>query len=510
MPNTPQDDRLNRLQSEVHNILRETTFGNPVKVSVPGGKTLVYRRRESEGRPDPVAYEENRSEARKAQHKRSQAQVEAWNKFSNPRQKSIVDNGVNPKRMRLMASNEEYERALMEHFPLAYELVEYVQGGGNVGNVSRITQLKPPVIHGIEDIADSVDWHLLSKGINAEHIETALSKDGKNVLLFMDDRAKPRLPQIKEILNKFGAPRILQKADDMSETTNQPHGFYVFELAPDEAMYQPSEKPASPEDGDWENDEQPRDMGDSLVDEYFELMESVYEPHCSTCGHFVFETDDPAEMKAKVELGKKAKKLDKKGVPKPAGNGTTFNMESDDEEDVEEAYGKIHPKMKKAMGSHKSFEARVGDPSGKKKKLHPSQLGDDLDVDCPNCGTDATEVNEHEFNGYYCARHGERLDKYSKACYECQGEREVRESLHVACPDCHSETTLESADCGVCGTVFTEDEVVDFAGYLADAVLPDTLDDTFVETEQDWGNGYATELADSLFADVDEDNPLPF
>ena len=47
----------------------------------------------------------------------------------------------------------------------------------------------------------------------------------------------------------------------------------------------------------------------------------------------MLETDSKSEMAAKVTFGKKAKKLDKKGLPKAAGNGTTFNMDSLEDED---------------------------------------------------------------------------------------------------------------------------------------------------------------------------------
>ena len=99
--------------------------------------------------------------------------------------------------------------------------------------------MKPPKIHSIEDMADSIDWHLLRKGINMEHLETALSKDGNKVMLFMDDRAQPRLAQIKEVLTKFGEPKILQKADEMNEATGQPHGFYIFQLKPRQVNVSP-------------------------------------------------------------------------------------------------------------------------------------------------------------------------------------------------------------------------------------------------------------------------------
>jgi len=404
MSDLHNDDRLEKLQENVHDALRETTFGKPISLDV-GGSTIVYRRRQYEGRPDSVTYEVTKEDSKKAQHKRSQAQTEAWKKFAEPGKKSLTEK-KSADRLRLTASTDGYESDLKENFPLAYELVEYVQGGGSMDNVSRMTQLKPPKVHGIEDIADSVDWHLLKKGINSEHIETALSKDGKQILLFMDDRAKARLPQIKEILTKFGEPRILQKAEDINETTSQPHGFYVFELTPDIALYTPREDAASvvKQMGDWESDEQ-RDMQDSFVDEDAELntlLETTLEPFCSTCGDQLFETDSKSEMAAKVLFGKKAKKLDKKGRPKASGTGTTYNMDSLEDEDFEfvEMCGDDHDyengkngKKKKKNDSEKdddyedsddpmeknksseAFDARVGDPKGKKKKDHKSTDG---------------------------------------------------------------------------------------------------------------------------------------
>ncbi len=516
--NMSNDERLDNLQNTVKDLLRETKtkFGNPVNVSLPSGENIVYRRRQYEGRPDPVSYEVSRSDSRKAQHKRSQAQVEAWNKLATPRKKSLVDSSANPKRMKLMASNDSYELNLMEKFPLAYELVEYVQGGGASSNVSRMLQLKPPVIYNIEDIADSIDWQLLNKGINSEHIETALNKEGTNVLLFMDDRAKPQLPQIKEILNKFGEPRILQKADDIAETTGQPHGFYVFELVPDTGLYQRREGDKQSAANDWEKDVEQRGANESVdIDEVYDFLTESIEPYCSTCGEEMFETGDPrhafkpssrlgdrkfqagqhrkkstsawklksfsasqddedndftevdetdsqSEMRAKVQFGKKAKKLDKKGHTVASGTGTTYNMDS---------------------------------------------------LECQNCGTAATELDEHEFKGYYCARHGNRLDKYSRACTPCQESTERAKNTIIACPDCHSKVTLEDANCGVCGTVFMEDEVTDYAGYLADRLVPYEEDDEIVEMDHNWDIDdvepcLAETLANTLFADVE--NEIPF
>jgi hypothetical protein len=526
-----------------------------------------------------------------------------------------------------MASDDSYELNLMEQFPFAYELVEYVQGGGTASNLTRMLQLKPPVIHGIEDIADSVDWHLLSKGINSEHIETALNKDGTNVLLFMDDRAKPQLPQIKEILNKFGEPRILQKADDIAENTGQPHGFYVFELTPDDGMYEPREV-KQPEAGDWDRDTEKRganhneSLDISMVESLF--AESL-EPFCSTCGDQLFEadprsafkpstkmadrkfqqgqrikkstsawklkdfsasqededydfteTDDQGEMKAKVEFGKKAKKLDKQGRVSASGTGTTYNMDSleDDGSDLDESLrrklktlakrkigrvGRQNVKAWKAAakGDHKTLGRLMGTattlrgadkqvrrakriatmpyiaakkvhkvasevkkqagralPDMKKmtktaRKVHskslktakalskklPSQRSYNPfeSLECQNCGTAATPLDEHEFHGYYCARHGNRLDKYSRACNECQTGSDT---CTIACPDCHSKTTMEDTSCGVCGTVFMEDEVTDYAGYMADNMFPYEEDDEIVEMDHNWDDDELDEKID--------------
>ncbi|MHA2063837.1 MAG: hypothetical protein ACXABY_05560 [Candidatus Thorarchaeota archaeon] len=622
------DNRLDILQDAVKDALGDKSkFGNPVSVSLPSGESIVYRRRQYEGRPDPVSYELTRSEARRAQPKRSKAQVEAWNKLSAPRRRSIVDSSADPKRIKLMASDDSYELNLMEQFPFAYELVEYVQGGGTASNLTRMLQLKPPVIHGIEDIADSVDWHLLSKGINSEHIETALNKDGTNVLLFMDDRAKPQLPQIKEILNKFGEPRILQKADDIAENTGQPHGFYVFELTPDDGMYEPREV-KQPEAGDWDRDTEKRganhneSLDISMVESLF--AESL-EPFCSTCGDQLFEadprsafkpstkmadrkfqqgqrikkstsawklkdfsasqededydfteTDDQGEMKAKVEFGKKAKKLDKQGRVSTSGTGTTYNMDSleDDGSDLDESLrrklktlakrkigrvGRQNVKAWKAAakGDHKTLGRLMGTattlrgadkqvrrakriatmpyiaakkvhkvasevkkqagralPDMKKmtktaRKVHskslktakalskklPSQRSYNPfeSLECQNCGTAATPLDEHEFHGYYCARHGNRLDKYSRACNECQTGSDT---CTIACPDCHSKTTMEDTSCGVCGTVFMEDEVTDYAGYMADNMFPYEEDDEIVEMDHNWDDDELDEKID--------------
>ena len=545
----PSDDRLKTLQENIKDALGETTFGNPVKITAPGGQTIVYRKRHYEGRPEAASYELSRAESRKAVSKRSKAMGESWKKFNSPGKRSLLERDDSPK----------------SKYPLAYELVEYVNGGGTVNNVANIMQLKPPTIHGIEDVADAVDWHFLNRGINVEHIETALNKDGSKVLVFMDDRAKPRLPQIKEVLNKFGAARILQRADGISEETGQPHGFFVFELEPDNSIYQPSnDADPNPKSADWQPDTPQPNMVDSLEDDNVEvILENHFEPYCSTCGIQLFEadqriafkpsqkladkkwqerqkvqakaksawkktdfaaesldeTDSQAEMAAKVKLGKKAKKLDKKGVPHPAGNGTTFNMHnahkvSVSEADLDEMCGAKHGKKKlprkfiKNMSSE-AFDAKVGDPKGKKKKDHPSTLGDALEVACSECHTDATPIDEHEFKGYYCARHGDRLDKYSRACFECREEQRVLENMVVACPECKTTTSLEEDECGVCGTIFDEG-VSDYAEYVAETIAPYVVDEDVTQLEQDWSDSLASRLADSLFADVEEDDDLPF
>jgi len=544
------DDRLKALQETIKDVVGETTFGDPVKITAPSGQAIIYRRRQYEGRPEAASYEVERAEERQAVRKRAQAVAESFKKFSDPRRRSILERSDSPK----------------GKYPLAYELVEYVNGGGTIGNVSNIMQLKPPTIHGIEDVADAVDWHFLNRGINVEHIETALNKAGDKVLVFMDDRAKPRLPQIKEVLHKFGEARILQRADDVSEENGQPHGFFVFELEPDQSIYQPSpEDDPNPKNADWQPDTPQPNMVDSVEDDDDYIVEAMlsehFEPFCSTCGIQLFEadqrvafkpsarladkkwkdkenvmskaksswkktgfsasesligeTDSSAEMAAKVLLGKKAKKLDKNGIPRPAGNGTTFNMHkahnvSVSEAELAEMCGRKHKKLPAALRknmSNEQFDAKVGDPKGTKKKDHPSTLGDDLEVACSKCGTDATPIDEHEFQGYFCARHGDRLDKYSRACFECRAESDdgvVLENCIVACPECQSQTTLDEEECGVCGTLFDEG-VADYAEHVAETLAPYELDDDLHEYERDWSSDYATELADTLFGEVEND-----
>lgn len=579
----PEDNRLEALQENLRDALGETTFGAPMKVTAPGGKTIVFRRRQYEGRPDAETYQVERSEKRKATQKRSQAMGESWKKFVTPGKRSIT---------------ERKDDSIQGKFPLAYELVEYVSGGGTVNNVARMMQLKPPTIHGIEDVADSVDWHFLNRGIGVEHLETALSKDGKQVLVFMDDRATPRLPQIKEVLSKFGEARILQRADEISEDGGQPHGFYVFELSPDNSIYQPQPKAdPNPKDGTWNPDTPQPNMVDDLEDDdTFEvILEEVFEPFCSTCGDQMFEGDQRQAFKPSAKLADK-KWQERQAVQskaKSAWKKTAFTAESEDS--VDEAKKKNDPNKdddyddkdgKNEFSDYKSseaFDAKVGDPKGKKKKDHPSTLGDSvsesakkavlgvgalsglasgsmayrqarkaglskkaaakkaakfgaaygaaatastatgvaagrklgkivhgesLEFSCDSCGTDATNIDEHEFSGYYCARHGDRLDKYSRACNECQEVARFEESVTVACPECHSSCSLEESECQVCGVLF-EDGVADFAEHVAEAVAPLAVDENITLSEHDWTDSYSAQLADTLFADV-EDDPLPF
>lgn len=587
---SPEDDRLERLQENVKDALGETTFGAPTKITAPGGQTIVYRRRQYDGRPDSSAYSAERQEQRKATPKRSQAMGESWKKFAAGKK----------------AITERSDDSIQSKFPLAHELVEYMSGGGTAGNVARMMDLKPPTIHGIEDVADSVDWHFLNRGINVEHLETALSKDGKQVLVFMDDRAQPRLPQIKEVLSKFGEARILQRADDMSEHTGQPHGFYVFELSPDNALYQPRpNKDPNPKDLTWNPDTPQPNMVDSQEeDDTVEvILEEVFEPFCNTCGDQMFEADQRVAFKPSAKLSdRKYNEGQKRKASTSLWKKTAFAAE--DMNDFVEAKKKNNPNTdddyddndgEDEFSDHKSseaFDAKVGDPKGKKKKDHPStlgdslinekeddgyaahrrrklatrvggkaatgavlgtvfgrhgyksgakaaaafgtlgalqhagstsqdyddynkrsskakkshkrRLGDSLEVACSSCGTDATPLDEHEFQGYYCARHGDRLDKYSRACYECQEDTRVLESVTVACPECHSTCSLEESECGVCGTLF-EDGVADYAEHVAESVLPFEVDEDVVLAEHDWSDDFATQLADSLFADIEED-----
>lgn len=689
-----EDSRLEALQEAVKDTLKETTFGKPMKVSAPGGQTLVFRRRQYEGRPDSGAYETGRSEQRKAVTKRSKAMGESWKKFVEPGKRSLT---------------ERKPDSIKGKFPLAYELVEYVSAGGTVNNVARMMELKPPTIHGIEDIADSVDWHFLNRGITVEHLETALSKGGDKVLVFMDDRAAPRLPQVKEVLSKFGEARILQRADDMSEHTGQPHGFYVFELSPDQGIYQKSTgKDDTNKELSWNADRPQTDMVDSMQgainfltdsvedDELVEVvLEDLFEPFCGTCGDQLFEASEmekfkPSEVLKRRTEGDRAKRKagttswkktafapkgvydsvdgdfveesykkwagigagvtgvasgvegyytgKKKGlkgkalakhVAKFTGGGAAAGaiagvnaralkgtMDTlkpvkdsleDDEFDFVEMCGKDHDhaddKKKKKNNpntdddyddedddeefddwkSSEAFDAKVGDPKGKKKKDHKVTLGDSedsykqerkrklasrvgsgaatgaalgaffgkrgyksvaagaagfgaygglrhlantqadykdyekskskskkesLDYGCGSCGAEATAIDEHEFNGHYCARHGDRLDKYTHACSECVTETHTIENTVVACPECQTTVTMEESECGVCGTAF-DDGVADFAEHVAESVLPFELDEDVTLREHDWTDSFASQLADSLFSDV-EDDTLPF
>lgn len=497
----PSDDRLKALQENIKDALGETSFGNPVKLTTPEGQTIVYRRRQYEGRPDAASYEVGRTDSRQAVRKRSKAMGESWKKFSKPGKRTILER-TDPSK---------------SQFPLAQELVEYVNGGGTVNNVSRMVQLKPPTIHEIDDVADAVDWHFLNRGINVEHLETALNKAGDKVLVFMDDRATPRLPQIKEVLNKFGEARILQRADDISEQTNQPHGFFVFELEPDQGIYQPqvSDDP-NPKSADWQPDTPQPNMVDSQEDDTVDvLLEEHFEPFCSTCGTQLFEADQRLAYKPSAKLADKRweerNKVQSKA--KAAWKKTGFAPESlEDESNLDEMCGKAHKKLPAALRknmSSEAFDAKVGDPKGQKKKDHPSTIGDDLEVACSACGTDATPIDEHEFQGYHCARHGDRLDKYSRACFECREEDKMLENIVVACPECQSSATLEEDECSVCGTEF-DDGVADFAEHVAEAVAPYIVDENVTQSEYDWSDSLATELADTLFGDVQEDNDFPF
>jgi YgiT-type zinc finger domain-containing protein len=432
---TRKPDKLDVLQGELRSLLGESsTFGAPLSVKMPNGNSIVYRQRKPIEKPDVS------SDARRAVPKRSAVQKAVHDAWNGTSAKSIISS-------RSEAGN------LVEQFPIAHELVEYVTGGGEISNVSRMVQRKPPEIHDIEDVADSIDWNLLNRGINSEHIETALSKDKKKVILFMDDRAQPRLTSIKEVLAKYGSPRIIQKADDVAEATGQPHGFYVFELEPDITLFRPKTKDDEPGEIDWSGEDAKR-VEDSIdYDEEYIILEDIYERYCSTCGEDIFE---------KSAL----------------------------------------PTALKKNKSSESFDARVGDPKGKKKKDHPSTLGDSLV--CAFCNTEATEINEHKYNGIFCARHGDRLDKYSRACYECKTESLAEANTAIVCPECSSETTMESKGCGVCGIEFAEDVANDFAAHIADSLFADEKDDNIVEHENSWDDPFAAELADTLFPDVED------
>jgi hypothetical protein len=267
----------------------------------------------------------------------------------------------------------------------------------------------------------------------------------------MDDRARPRMNEIKEMMTKYGEPRILQRADELDENTGQPHGFYVFELEPDTALYQ--KKAVDPSSKEWEDEPAQPSVHDSLEDDAFGLLES-YEPFCSTCGGSLFEAS-PAEMAKKVVFGRAEKRMGKAGVPKGMMTGEK--------------------------------------PSTKMKK-------EDIDVACEECSTLATPIDEHTFNGIYCARHGSRLDKYSKACYECKADEEVEEC--ACCPECLSETSMGSDECAICGTKFEATEIADYAVNLADSLFANEYDDAVLEMENNWD--------DEDDEPVAEEVPYPF
>lgn len=611
-PEPREPDALDLVQEELRDLLGDSSaFGAPMTVTTPGGANIVYRQRK------PLERTEVSFDSRRATPKRSAVQKavhDAWN-------------GVGSKKK--LAAGGAKSNNLLEQFPLASQLVEYVGGGGDMGNVSRMMSQQAPALHDIEDIADSIDWHLLKKGINSEHIETALSKDKQKVVLFMDDRAQPRLSIIKEILTKFGEAKVLQKADSVSEATGQPHGFYVFELTPDSGILTP--KTADPTAQDWNNaDDKQKSMVDSLEDDVEEIiLEEIFEPYCSTCGDQLFEEtrggrwvrDQAAIAKTGAKLAWTGHKLgrdigkvkikDKDGVLAAGKKGAKV-LRSHGLKTAGKAAGKLglaaagtaavsygayrgakalHKKFKKNKSSE-SFDARVGDPKGTKRKDHKSTLGDSLTLEsyaaglagkagkalrgakdepagtkkkgkwhafkrgagigaatgysvkaltgrgpglvggalgggaagvahhlikkarkdesivCSSCSTEATQIDEHRFNGIYCARHGDRLDKYSRTCYECKNESQEEANTLVICPDCSSETTMESLGCDVCGTAFSEDTVNDYAMHLADSLFSSTEDDNLIESEQDWEDPFAAQLADSLFNDEGDEAPF--
>jgi hypothetical protein len=55
---------------------------------------------------------------------------------------------------------------------------------------------------------------------------------------------------------------------------------------------------------------------------------------------------------------------------------------------------------------------------------------------------------------------------------------------------------MEDTSCGVCGTVFMEDEVTDYAGYIADNMFPHEEDDKIVEMDHNWDDDELDEKID--------------
>ena len=63
---------------------------------------------------------------------------------------------------------------------------------------------------------------------------------------------------------------------------------------------------------------------------------------------------------------------------------------------------------------------------------------------------------------------------------------------------------MESLGCGICGCEFN-DGTNDFSAHVAESLFYNEADDTVLETENDWSDPFAVELANTLFAEVDED-----
>lgn len=507
-PAVEESDKLDDLQAELRELLGDSSsFGAPISVNMPDGKKIVYRQRK------PIEHPEVEFDARRAIPKRAEVQ------------KAVHDSCMGKKNKKKKLSD-----SIEDKFTVAHELVEYVSGGGALGNVSRMVQQQPPEIHGIEDVADSIDWYLLNKGINSEHLETGISKDQKKIILFMDDRAEPRMTAIKEVLSKFGEPRVLQRADDVSEATNQPHGFYVFEVEPDPALFTPKTRDDTASDKSWAAPDKQK-LSDSIEEEDDFIFEDEFEPFCSTCGEQLFEgslNESPFEIRRRIKAAIKRKVGREGRTGYKLGKGLVRAAEevAKGTSTAAQAAAKHGPRstgtLRRVLGGGVKIPhgARVtsmglgkimpdrGGPGRKGQALayhlvrKGIKLGDSLA--CSNCNTDATPLDEHEFNGIFCARHGERLDKYSRACYECQHEAKEAENIVVVCPECTSETTMESLGCGICGCEFN-DGTNDFSAHVAESLFYNEADDTVLETENDWSDPFAVELANTLFAEVDED-----
>ena len=106
---------MDNIQEGLLDVLGEAKFGNAISIK-NGSKTVVYRQRKA---PKDVNVQVNRNSQKRAVRKRSNVTKEI--------QKTLGGR-------RTSAANE----SLNEDFSLAKELVEYVNSGGDMGNVNRM------------------------------------------------------------------------------------------------------------------------------------------------------------------------------------------------------------------------------------------------------------------------------------------------------------------------------------------------------------------------------------